>query len=69
MDMIAYPPTPTLTFLSLGIEERGRGGTQGSSDWTHGGIYVLTPLQIITPNLPFGIALLGIHLQCYKGSH
>lgn len=64
------------------LSSRGTGGVQqshpnmkhrfaaeGSSDWTHEGNDISTPFQIITPNLPFGIAISGINFQCYKGSH
>lgn len=40
---------------------------QGSSDWTHGGIYVLTPLQIITPNLTIWHCSLGYTSSVLQG--
>lgn len=36
------------------------GHKRGFSDWTYGGI--LTPLQIITPNLPFGFCSPGFNM-------
>lgn len=74
MDTIIYLPSLVLTFSLSWHRGEGPGFSRvvqtwntafaalGSSDWTHRGIYVSTALQIITPNLPFGVALSWVYV-------
>lgn len=74
MDTIAHRSSPVPMFS---LSWQPTGGTRfqqscpnrkpcfaapGSSGWTHGGTYVSTAVQIITPNLPFGIALSWVYV-------